>query len=113
MRTRRCLRVVLHREYRVSRVPHPLDGLVIQVDMGKLHTAAYGINIYGKVVVLGRDRHLSCGEFHDRLISPVMAKPQLVGLPSQGKPQDLMPEADAEYRLPANTPFDIPDSIGH
>ena len=58
MRARRSLRVVLHGKDGQPPVAHPLQALVVQVDMGHLHLPGReGIQVHAEPVVLGGDLH--------------------------------------------------------
>ena len=47
-------------------------------------------------MILSRDLHASRFDILDRLVGATMTELELVGLPAQGQPHDLMAEADAE-----------------
>src|SRR5262245_52310814 len=55
VRPRRRLRVVLNAEDRHSRMPHPFERPIIQVNVRQLHVLRQTVNVYGEAMVLGRD----------------------------------------------------------
>src|SRR5262245_56588081 len=51
VRPRGGLGVILHAEQRVAAVPHPLERLVVQVDVGRLQVARQRLGAYREAVV--------------------------------------------------------------
>ena len=86
-----------------------LDRIIVEANMGQLH-AAVGRGPRGrfragsgnlssphcKVVVLGRDLHLTSLQVKHRMVRPVVPELQLIRLQSQRESDDLMAEADPE-----------------
>src|ERR1700675_3937897 len=52
-----------------------------------------------EAVVLRSDLDAPRAQIHHRMIRAMMPKIELVSLPAQRQPQQLMPEANAEHRL--------------
>ena len=67
--------------------------------MGHLHILRQRFGIDGKTVVLRRDFDFAGLEKLHGMIGTAMAELQLEGLASQRKPENLVAETDAEYRL--------------
>ncbi len=91
----------------------PLDGAVVEVDVGQLGGAEVGLPAdrfvasivscparaeHGEAVVLARDLGSSRGQVLDRMVGAVVAERQLVGLEPDRAAQQLVPEADAVHR---------------
>ncbi len=105
MGTRRGLGVVLDREDGESRVPHPLDGPIVQVHVRQFHLPTRDrVDVDGKAVVLGGDLDLPGVKLLDRMVRPMMAELELVRPTAQGETQNLMPETDPEDRSSSDEP---------
>ena len=98
VRARRRLGVILHAEHRLGLVAQPLDGAVVEVDVGDLHVRRQRRRIDGEAVVLRGDLDLAGLELLDRVVGAAVAELQLVGLAAHRQRQDLVAEADAEHR---------------
>ena len=90
--------MVLHSEHRQPAVAEPFDRVIVQIDMGHLNFGAEGIRVNGKSVILRGDFNPACGKILHGLISASVTKFEFER-PSPERPaQNLMAEADAEYR---------------
>src|SRR5687767_13345377 len=97
------LRVILHTENRQFPVFQAFHGLVVQVHMGHPQRSCPIDFVAGtppnrKAVVLRRDLDRTVLQPPDRVIPRPMPIQELVGAPPEGPTQQLMAEADAEYR---------------
>src|SRR5690554_4401800 len=94
--------MILHREDRQPRMLEPFDGAVVQIQVRDpklrriLHTAL--ISLHREAVVLSGNLDGSIGETTHRMIPAAVAVQQLVGACPERPRDELMPEADAEYR---------------
>jgi hypothetical protein len=77
-------------------VPQPLDGLVVEVDMGHFDICRQRLGIDGETVVLRSDVHFPGAQILHRLVPTAMAELELEGLRPAGQAEDLVAEADAE-----------------
>ena len=105
MRTGRRLGVILHRKYRTISTGQSFDRVIVQTQMchhdlteRRIHhgwsiwnCADRVDRLYREIVVLRRDLNLSRAEVHDRMIRPMMAELQLIGLEPQRETENLMP----------------------
>src|SRR5947208_16438255 len=84
--------------------------------MRDFYRALERVGVDGEAVILRGDLHLSGGQIHHRLVSAVMAELELVGLPAQSEPHDLVAETNSEDRFLADEPLyvllDIRNRIG-
>src|ERR1700724_1518979 len=69
-------------------------------------TLSERIRIDGEVVVVRRDLDLPCLKLLYWVVSAVMSKLQFEGFSAESNPDKLMPQADAENRLPSHEPAD-------
>ena len=60
--------MVLNAEHRKLLVSHPLNRLIVQIDMGHFQAVFHCIRVKGVPVVLRRDVDASGGEFFDRMV---------------------------------------------
>ena len=110
MRAGSGLRVVLDGGALDVPEPQPLDGAVVEVDVGQLGGAEVGLPAdrlvvvdrlravraeHGEPVVLARDLGPSGRQVLDRMVGAVVAERELVGLEADRAAQQLMAEADA------------------
>lgn len=77
------------------------DGPVVEIDVGHDRPTLQALSFHGEAVVLGRDFHLAGDEVPHRLVGTAVAEFHLVGPPTHGSGQNLMAEADAKHRYPA------------
>ena len=104
----------------------PLDGAVVQVDVGQLGGAEVGLPAHrlvavdrpgaaraehGEAVVLARDLGTAGRQVLDRMVGAVVAERELVGLEADGAAQQLVPEADAVHRTLADELADGVDDV--
>ena len=68
-------------------VPHPFQGLVVQVDMRDLDVAGKRRRVNRKPVVLGRDLNLAGPVVPDRMIDASMSELDLERLRTQAWPR--------------------------
>ena len=101
VRTGRCLGMILHAEDRQMFVPHPFQGLVVQVDMSDLDVGGKRRRVDRKPVVLSRDLDLAGLLVADRMIDASVSELELESLGTQGLAEKLMSQADAENRDPS------------
>lgn len=98
------LGMILHGKERELAMTDPLNGAVVQVEMGNLERWRSGntgpIPNHREAMVLGCNQNLIGPEVSHRMISPSVAIRQLGGGRSVGKPHELVAEADAECRQP-------------
>src|ERR1700723_62647 len=106
MRSRRRLRMVLHGKKWHSRSLQTLDGVVVQIEMRQYRASLQRFVVDREAVVLRRDLDPPRAEIHHRMICAMMPEIEFVGLAAERQPQQLMPEADAEYRLLAQNARD-------
>ena len=99
MRPRARLRVILHAEHRIALVLQPRERVVVQIHM-RLHNVVWQARrIHIEVMILRRTLNLARLEILDRMIPAVVSELQLVRLPAQRQPEQLMPQADPEHRF--------------
>ena len=113
VRSGTCLGVVLDGGAGNVAKRQTLDGAVVEVDVGQLGGAEIGLPPHGLVVldrprapraehceavVLAGDLGPPRGQVLDRMVGPVVAERQLVGLQADGPAQQLVAEADAVHR---------------
>ena len=104
----------------------PLDGAVIQVDVGQLGGAEVGLPAdrlvgvdrpgaarteHGEAVVLAGDLGAAGRQVLDRVVGAVVAERELVGLKPDGPAQQLVAEADAVHRQLADQLADRLDDV--
>src|ERR1043165_629659 len=65
------------------------------------------IGVHREAMILRGDFHFARREIHDRLIAAMMAEFKLVSFAAEGKPHNLMAEANAEDRFFADQFFYI------
>ena len=100
VRAGRRLGVVLHAEQRAAPVPHPLEGLVVEVDVRRLPGRAAASSMrtakpwFCVVISTLLVRWLSTG-----WLAPRWPNFSLNVLPPRARPQQLVAQADAEHRL--------------
>ena len=101
----RRLGVILDRKHRTINTGQPFDRTIVQTQMCHRDSTERRIhhgrairnridrmgNLYRKIVVLRRDLDMSRAEVHDRVIRPMMAELQLIGVEAQRKTENLMP----------------------
>ena len=76
-----------------------LQRLIVQVHMSELDLAiVQRLRIHGKTVVMRGDLDLSRNQVLDRLVPSSMPELELIGLPPQGQPQELVAQTDPEQR---------------
>src|SRR6266446_1572837 len=94
--------MVLHGENRVLPVAHPLHRAVIEVQVGHLERRrardAVPLPPQGEAMVLRRDKYLSGRNIAHGMVAPAVAIGELDRLSPQRQPEELMAEADPEYR---------------
>ena len=88
--------MVLHGKERLLRMPQALDRPVVQVEVGDFRPLLQRIDIHTETMILGRNLNLPGGEVHHRLVAPVMAEFELIGLSTQGQTQNLVSQTDTE-----------------
>ena len=91
--------VVLNGEYGKLFMLHALAGAVIQIHM-RHHDVFVGnrVHVHGKTMILGRYVHGFGMQVYHRLVAAVMPEFQFERLPAESLAQDLMAQADPEYR---------------
>ncbi len=96
------LGVILHREGGKRAVTESLERLVVQVDVGDLdRLLRQAVDVDDEPVVLRGDLDRARLQVFHRVVGAVMAELELGGPAAQGQAQDLVAQADAEDRLPA------------
>ena len=104
MRTCRCLGVVLHAERRAIEQTQTFDNIVIEAHMAHLGATVGGVEgaiawgVDRETVIVSRDLYLAGAKVHDRLIDAAVAVAQLVGTKPERTTENLVAEADTEYR---------------
>src|SRR3954447_5746765 len=103
-----------------------LDRAVVEVDVGQRGLAEVGLPAHGLVgldaarpvrrldreaVVLGGDLDLAGPQVLDRVVAAAVAEGQLVGLQPNGLAEQLVAEADAPDRTPADEVADRVDDV--
>ena len=91
--------MVLDRKSGDLKVPDPLNGLVVEVDVSDLHLLTGSdkrIRINDEPVILGCDLDLSRGQIFYGMVSPMMSELQLEGDSTKGQPEYLVAETDPE-----------------
>src|SRR5215210_8960254 len=91
-------RMVLHAPGPQLAARDALDGTVVEVAVGQLHTVRECVLGDGEAVVLAGDLDVSRAEVPDGMVRAVVAEGHLVGLASEGEPEQLVAQADAERR---------------
>ena len=67
--------------------------------MGDFHfSRRQGIDIHAEPVILGGDHDPAALDILDRVVSPVVAELELVGLAPEGEPENLLTQADPKNR---------------
>src|ERR1700686_57731 len=93
-------------------MPQAFERLIVEVDVRQLDFAlGQRVGIDSKVMVVRRDLDLPRLQLLYRMIAAVVPKLQLEGLAPEGNSRQLMPQADAENRLPPHQPADRIDRI--
>ncbi len=92
-------RVVLYAEQRQRAMPHPLERVVVQIDMRQIHFALLQrVGIDGVVMIVRRDLHLARAGMLHRMVAAMMAEFQLVSLATQCQADELVSQANPEDR---------------
>ena len=104
--------MVLHGKERLLRMPQALDRPVVQVEMGDFRPLLQRIDVHTETMILGRNLNLPGGEVHHRLVAPVMAEFELIGLSTQGQTQNLVSQTDTEQGNLSHQGGDIVLGIG-
>ena len=77
--------MVLHGKEGLLRMPQAFNRPVVQVEMGDFRPLLQRIDIDTETMILRRNLNLPGCEVHHRLVAPVMAKFELIGLSTQGQ----------------------------
>src|SRR5207249_2453820 len=107
-------RMILNREHRMVQTSHPFNCIIVQTEMADRHRAVLGLHdrpvprgcmahtwhLDCEVVVLRSDLHLPRPQVHHRVIGPMVAELQFVGVEPHGQPENLMSQANAEDGSP-------------
>src|SRR5262245_32697864 len=95
--------VVLDGEDGEVPVDEPLDGAVVQVEVGDDEPALWGDarRVHLEAVVLGGDVDPAGAQVLHRVVGPPVAELEAGGLPPDGQPGHLVPEADPGQGQPA------------
>jgi len=100
VRTWRGLWVILHGKDGQVLMPHPFQGLIVEVPLSEFDFIRIErVGIDTESMVLGGDHHPTGPDVFDGLIGPAMAEFQFEGPPPQGQPQELVTQTDAENRF--------------
>src|SRR5690606_27773359 len=98
LRSGACLRMILHREDRTILHRDAAVGAVEERYMRLLDADGKGLAVDGEAVVHRGDVHPPRGEFLHRMVRAMMAMAHLDRPGAEGEGEDLVAEADAEYR---------------
>ena len=98
MRSRACLRMALEAERRSVSALDSLQRSVEERPVCRLQAGRKRVLVNREAVVLARDHYPAGLKVLDRVVRAVMAELHLDGLRAGGEGQELVPEADAEYR---------------
>src|SRR5918994_2307161 len=90
--------MILHTPGPLMGATDTFDGAVVEVAVGQLDSVRERVLAYGEAVVLARYLDASRLQVPDGMVSTVMAEGQLVGLATEGEPEELVSEADPERR---------------
>src|SRR5215217_8032356 len=90
--------VVLHAPGPLLGARDAFNGAVIEVAVGQLDAVRERILAYGEAVVLARYLDASRLQVPDGMVRAVVAEGQLVGLATEGEPQELVSDEDPERR---------------
>src|SRR5712671_2015099 len=93
------LRMMLDRKHRLADDPQTLIGLVKKRQMRRLDSSRQAFRVDDKAVVLARDLDRAGQHILDRMIGAPVAARHFSRCAAEGQRQQLMTEADAEYRL--------------
>src|SRR5260370_4920383 len=93
------LRMMLDRKHRLADDPQTLIGLVEKRQMRRLDTSRQAFRVDDKAVVLARDLDRAGQHILDRMIGAPVAARHFSRCAAEGQRQQLMTEADAEYRF--------------
>ena len=100
MRSRRCLRMILHPKDGQRPVPKPLDAPVVEIYVGDLQVArTLHISVIAfnrEAVILRSDEDATRLDFLYGMISAAVAIGHLRGRPSECQTDKLVAEADTE-----------------
>src|SRR5688500_11945971 len=88
--------MILHAPGSLMGATDTFDGAVVEVTVGQLDSVGERFLAYGEAVVLARYLDASRLQVPDRMVCPVVAEGQLVGLAIQGQSEELVSEADPE-----------------
>ena len=120
------LGVVLDRAGARFAQPQPLDGAVVEVDVGQLGRAEVrapadrlvGVERvlsarpdHGEAMILGGDLDAPGAQVLDRVVGAAVPEAQLVGVEARRAAQQLVPEADAEDRHAADHLAQLGDDV--
>ena len=107
MRTCASLRVILHREHRLMAQANPRDCVVVEMLMGNLHIRipCDGIARDYETMILTGDFTLTGNQILNRMIDAAVTVEHLLGFQSLRESDELMTEANSEYRNLANKLF--------
>src|ERR1051326_5708876 len=103
VRSRPRFRMELHRPGAQLPTCEPLDRAVVERDVCRLATL---VRLDGEAVVLARHQHASARALEDGVVRAAVAERELEGLVAGREREQLMTEADAEDRRPAQQATD-------
>ena len=105
--------MVLHGKERLPRMTQALNRPVVQVEMGDFRPLLQRIDIDTETMILRRNFNLPGCEVHHRLVAPVMAEFELIGLSTQRQTHKLVSQTDTKQRDFPHQGGDILLGIGH
>ena len=108
--------MILHRKHWMIGASQSFDRMIVQTQMCERDLTEQCVHhrwpiwncadrmhaLHRKIVVLRRDLDSSRAEIDDRMIRPMMAELQLIGLEPQRETENLMAQANAEDRPASN-----------
>src|SRR5438874_407358 len=91
--------MILYAEDRQGPMTHSLQRAIVEVEVRRLDAGGQLVEAHGEPVVLRRDLDAIRQLVQNRLIGATVAELQLERLAAQRQSQQLMPQADPEYRF--------------
>src|SRR5687768_11853505 len=105
VRARAGLRMELHRPRLLGRKREALHGSVVEGDVRDRLAAP----AHRKAMVLGRNEYTPTRELENRMVGAAVAEGKLERLEPGRQGEELVPQADAEERYPAEQPRHLRD----
>src|SRR5882757_10178534 len=92
--------MVLHGKEWHPGTAQTFDGFVVEVQMRQFRTALQRFGFHREPMILRSYFHPARPQIHHRMIRAMMTEIELVSFAAQRQSQQLMAQADSEYRFP-------------